>query len=233
MAFLTDSSSVNLPPDTIENCLPDISDMNRPIANSKDVVAPEVQTVESADGTMNTSRRPRLVRRVVPTPGTTKAHWEVAAVATNIPQMRSSKLVRRVTTAPVRKSFQINSPPHSPTSSKSIRIMMGATVGLPAASLFINRSLHHIATMQTVVITKAVNTLRFSSTCSSAACSLQSTSHCNTSSRATNPAVYFTICMWPFVLSPISSIYCVLSLRVFTAFRGSVDQGLVYPRRQT
>jgi hypothetical protein len=119
MALLTDSSSVNLPPDTIENCSPDVSDMNRPIANSKDVIALEVQAVESADGTMNASRRPRLVRRVAPTvrlftynmstssnhiqPGTTKTHWEVAAVATNIPQMRSSKLVRRVTTAPVRK----------------------------------------------------------------------------------------------------------------------------------
>ncbi|KAJ7318508.1 hypothetical protein DFH08DRAFT_971257 [Mycena albidolilacea] len=90
MALLTDSSSVNLPPDTIENFSPDVSDMNRPIANSKDVIALEVQAVESVDGTMNASRHPRLVRRVAPTPGTTRTHWEVT---TNIPQMRSSKLV--------------------------------------------------------------------------------------------------------------------------------------------
>ncbi|KAJ7318498.1 hypothetical protein DFH08DRAFT_819776 [Mycena albidolilacea] len=82
MALLTDSSSVNLPPDTIENFSPDVSDMNRPIANSKDVIALEVQAVESVDGTMNASRHPRLVRRVAPT------------------------------------SFEIDSPPHSPTSSK-------------------------------------------------------------------------------------------------------------------
>ncbi|KAJ7834059.1 hypothetical protein B0H14DRAFT_3462324 [Mycena olivaceomarginata] len=68
MALLTDSSSVNLPPDTIEN-RSDVSNMNRPIANSKDVIAPKVKAVESADGTMNTSRRPRLVRRIAPRPG--------------------------------------------------------------------------------------------------------------------------------------------------------------------
>jgi hypothetical protein len=114
MALLTDSSSVNLPPDTIET-RSDVSNMNRPIANSKDVIAPKVKAVESADGTMNTSRRPCLVRRIAPTvrlficnmpassnhmqPGTTKKQWEVAT----IPQMRSCKLVRRVTATPVRK----------------------------------------------------------------------------------------------------------------------------------
>lgn len=37
----------------------------------------------------------------------------------------------------------------------AIRIMLGASVGLPAASMCINRRLYHIASVQTVAITQA------------------------------------------------------------------------------
>ncbi|KAJ7301764.1 hypothetical protein DFH08DRAFT_992213 [Mycena albidolilacea] len=143
MALLTDSSSVNLPPDTIEN-RSDVSDMNRPIANSKDVIAPKVKAVESADGTMNTSRRPRLVRRIAPTPGTTKKQWEVAT----IPQMRSCKLVRRVTATPVRKLLEIDSPPHSPASSKRNASLNSRVFDDPSAARLHTLSLTGIVSVE-------------------------------------------------------------------------------------
>ncbi|KAF7344703.1 Pheromone receptor [Mycena venus] len=63
----------------------------------------------------------------------------------------------------------------------SIRIMMGASVGLPAASLCINRRLYHIASVRAVVVTKAESL----SIRSSAVSSLQYISPCNMSCRAT------------------------------------------------
>ncbi|KAF5378596.1 hypothetical protein D9615_007165 [Tricholomella constricta] len=121
----------------------------------------------------------------------------------------------------------------------SIRIMLGASVGLPAASLCINRRLYHIASVQAVAISRAekrrailIDTLicvlfpvifvaiqyvvqghRFN---------IYEGIGCYPAIFNTLPS-YFLSGMWPILIGLISAIYCVLSLRSF--FRRRVEFG--------
>ncbi|KAJ7711550.1 pheromone A receptor-domain-containing protein [Mycena metata] len=124
----------------------------------------------------------------------------------------------------------------------SIRIMMGASVGLPAASLCINRRLYHIATVQAVVVTKAEK--RRAVLIDSLICGLFPAVYialqyivqghrfnifedigCYPDIYNTLPA-YFISSMWPVVIGLISAVYCVLSLRAFSARRAAFAQFL-------
>ncbi|KAJ7034233.1 fungal pheromone STE3G-protein-coupled receptor [Mycena alexandri] len=124
----------------------------------------------------------------------------------------------------------------------SIRIMMGASVGLPAASLCINRRLYHIATVRAVVITKAEK--RRAVLIDSLICGLFPAIYialqyivqghrfnifedigCYPDIYNALPA-YFISSMWPVVIGLISAVYCVLSLRAFSARRAAFAQFL-------
>ncbi|KAF9468420.1 fungal pheromone STE3G-protein-coupled receptor [Collybia nuda] len=124
----------------------------------------------------------------------------------------------------------------------SIRIMMGASVGLPAASLCINRRLYYISSSQAVSITPA-DKLRAILT-DSLICvvfplvyvALQYVVQGHRFNIFENigcyPALYNTLLtyflsiMWPIVIGLISAIYCVLSLRSFARRRVEFGQFL-------
>ncbi|KJA26520.1 hypothetical protein HYPSUDRAFT_36232 [Hypholoma sublateritium FD-334 SS-4] len=122
----------------------------------------------------------------------------------------------------------------------SIRIMLGASVGLPASSLCINRRLYHIASVQTVTISSVEK--RRAVIVDSLICvvfplafiALQYVVQghrfnifedigCYPAIYNTLPA-YFLSSMWPIVIGLISSVYCVLSLRAFAARRLQFSQ---------
>ncbi|KAJ7790722.1 fungal pheromone STE3G-protein-coupled receptor, partial [Mycena leptocephala] len=122
----------------------------------------------------------------------------------------------------------------------SIRIMMGASVGLPAASLCINRRLYHIASVRAVVITKAEKARAV--LIDSLICGLFPAVYialqyivqghrfnifedigCYPDLYNTLPT-YFISSMWPLVIGLVSGVYCVLSLRAFAARRAAFAQ---------
>ncbi|KAJ7732209.1 pheromone A receptor-domain-containing protein [Mycena maculata] len=124
----------------------------------------------------------------------------------------------------------------------SIRIMMGASVGLPAASLCINRRLYHIASVRCVVITKAEK--RRAVLIDSLICGLFPAIYvalqyivqghrfnifedigCYPDLYNSLPT-YFISSMWPVVIGLVSAVYCVLSLRAFSARRAAFAQFL-------
>ncbi|KAJ7791998.1 hypothetical protein B0H14DRAFT_3565668 [Mycena olivaceomarginata] len=88
-----------------------LSNVNRNTANCESIAG-----VENGDENIF-SRRRRLVRRAPPV----KPKMDLL-----IPRVRSSKLIRRVTTSPIRKMLNAHSPPASPTSSKRKRTDDGA-----------------------------------------------------------------------------------------------------------
>ncbi|KAJ7436171.1 pheromone A receptor-domain-containing protein [Mycena galericulata] len=124
----------------------------------------------------------------------------------------------------------------------SIRIMMGASVGLPAASLCINRRLYHIASVRTVTITKAEK--RRAVLIDSLICGLFPAVYvalqyivqghrfnifedigCYPDLYNSLPT-YFISSMWPLIIGLVSAVYCVLSLRAFSARRAAFAQFL-------
>nr|AGG68705.1 putative pheromone receptor [Flammulina velutipes]QPK40832.1 putative pheromone receptor [Flammulina velutipes] len=124
----------------------------------------------------------------------------------------------------------------------SIRIFMGASVGIPAASLCINRRLYHIASVQNVSITtkdkrRAIlyDTLicivfpmifipmqyivqghRFN---------IYEDIGCYPALYNTLPT-YFIYLMWPIILGLISAVYCVMTLRAFIRRRADFHRFL-------
>ncbi|KAH9911223.1 fungal pheromone STE3G-protein-coupled receptor [Fomitopsis serialis] len=113
----------------------------------------------------------------------------------------------------------------------STRIIIGASVGIPAASLCINRRLYLIARMGATTVTKAekrrailVDTLicvLFPIICMAFAFIVQGHRFNIYEEIGCYPdiyntiAAYFLVNWWPVVLGLISACYCVLSLRSF------------------
>ncbi|KDR78096.1 hypothetical protein GALMADRAFT_245099 [Galerina marginata CBS 339.88] len=124
----------------------------------------------------------------------------------------------------------------------SIRIMMAASVGIPAASLCINRRLYYIASTQATSITAAEK--RRAILIDSIICVLFPLIYVATQYIVQGhrfnifedigcyPALYNTLLtffvssMWPLVLGLISAVYCVLSLRAFARRRAEFSQFL-------
>ncbi|KAF5342932.1 hypothetical protein D9758_014955 [Tetrapyrgos nigripes] len=122
----------------------------------------------------------------------------------------------------------------------SSRIMLGATVGVPAASLCINRRLYKIATVQAVSITPAEK--RRAVLIDSLICllfplifiALQYVVEGHRFNIYEDigcyPVVYntllayFTTNMWPLIIGLISATYCVLCLRAFARRRLEFSQ---------
>ncbi|KAJ7611055.1 fungal pheromone STE3G-protein-coupled receptor, partial [Mycena polygramma] len=122
----------------------------------------------------------------------------------------------------------------------SIRIMMGASVGLPAASLCINRRLYHIASVRAVVVTHAEK--RRAVLIDSLICGLfpllyialqyivQGHRYDLLQDIGCFPALYNTLptyfisSMWPLLIGLASAYYCVRSLRAFAAHRAAFAQ---------
>ncbi|KAH9943675.1 pheromone A receptor-domain-containing protein, partial [Amylocystis lapponica] len=106
----------------------------------------------------------------------------------------------------------------------STRIIIGASVGLPAASLCINRRLYNIARVQTVMVTAA----------EVSACSYVVQGHRFNiyEDIGCYPAIYntllayFLVNWWPIVLGLISAVYCILSLRAFALRRAQFKEFL-------
>lgn len=127
----------------------------------------------------------------------------------------------------------------------STRITIGASVGIPAASLCINRRLYDIARMQAVAMTRAekqrailVDTLIcvvFPIVCMALAYIVQGHRFNIFEVIGCYPAIYntvptyFLVYMWPVVVGLISAVYCVLSLRLLIArhaqFREFISSG--------
>ncbi|KAJ7661859.1 pheromone A receptor-domain-containing protein [Mycena rosella] len=124
----------------------------------------------------------------------------------------------------------------------SIRIMMGASVGLPAASLCINRRLYHIASVRDVVVTAAekrravlIDSLicgLFPAVYVAAQYIVQGHRFDIFEDIGCYPALfnslptYFISSMWPLIIGLVSGVYCTLSLRAFAARRASFAQFL-------
>ncbi|CAK5270658.1 unnamed protein product [Mycena citricolor] len=124
----------------------------------------------------------------------------------------------------------------------SIRIIMGASVGLPAASLCINRRLYNIAIVRSVVVTKAEKrrtVLIDSMICGVFPAVFVGAQYivqghrfnifedigCYPAIFNTLPA-YFISAMWPVIIGLVSAVYCVLSLRAFSQRRAAFNQFL-------
>ncbi|KAF8890814.1 putative fungal pheromoneG-protein-coupled receptor [Gymnopilus junonius] len=122
----------------------------------------------------------------------------------------------------------------------SIRIMMAASVGIPASSLCINRRLYHIASLQAASITPAEASRllkRRSILIDSLICLLfpllyvalqyvvQGHRFNIFEDIGCYPALYNTLLtffissMWPLALGLISAVYCVMTLRLFARRR--------------
>ncbi|CCM02274.1 uncharacterized protein FIBRA_04359 [Fibroporia radiculosa] len=124
----------------------------------------------------------------------------------------------------------------------STRIIIGASVGIPAASLCINRRLYLIARVQAVSITTAekkraifidsIFCVLFPIICMVLAYVVQGHRYNIYEEIGCYPAIYNTIAAyflvnwWPVVLGLISAVYCVLSLKAFTARRAQFKQFL-------
>lgn len=122
----------------------------------------------------------------------------------------------------------------------SIRIMLGASVGLPAASLCINRRLYHIASVRSVAITHAekrrgilVDTLicvLFPIIFIALQYVVQGHRFDIFEDIGCYPVIYNTLIayflstMWPIVIGLISATYCVLSLRSFARRRAEFGE---------
>ncbi|KAK0183632.1 fungal pheromone STE3G-protein-coupled receptor [Armillaria mellea] len=117
----------------------------------------------------------------------------------------------------------------------SIRIMLGSSVGLPAASLCINRRLFHIATSQVVVVTqkeKRRAVLIDTFICVLFPLVFIAMQYIVQGHRFNifegigcypalynTPLMYVISAMWPIIIGLISSVYCVLTLRAFSRRR--------------
>ncbi|KAH7881711.1 pheromone A receptor-domain-containing protein [Phlebopus sp. FC_14] len=124
----------------------------------------------------------------------------------------------------------------------SIRIMLGASVGIPAASLCINRRLYHIAKCHAVVITRAekrravlIDTLicvLFPAVFIALQYVVQGHRFDIYEDVGCYPFIYNTIVAfflsdsWPIVIGLISAVYCGLSLRAFYRRRAQFNKFL-------
>ncbi|GLB44318.1 putative pheromone [Lyophyllum shimeji] len=124
----------------------------------------------------------------------------------------------------------------------STRIMLGASVGLPAASLCINKRLYHIASVQSVGVSRAekrrailIDTLicvLFPVIFIAVQYVVQGHRFDIFEGIGCYPVVYNTpisyplSAMWPIVIGLISATYCVLSLRSFARRRVEFGQFL-------
>ncbi|KAF8870067.1 fungal pheromone STE3G-protein-coupled receptor [Gymnopilus junonius] len=124
----------------------------------------------------------------------------------------------------------------------SIRIMMAASVGIPASSLCINRRLYRIASIHSAPVTQAEK--RRSVLIDSLICLLfpvvfvalqyivQGHRFNIFEDAGCFPALYNTLptffisSMWPLILGLISAVYCVLTLRLFARRRAEFTQFL-------
>ncbi|KIJ93455.1 hypothetical protein K443DRAFT_684535 [Laccaria amethystina LaAM-08-1] len=124
----------------------------------------------------------------------------------------------------------------------SIRIMMGASVGIPASSLCINRRLYKIASVQSATITVAEK--RRAVVIDSIICLLfpllyialqyvvQGHRFNIFEDIGCYPALYNTLLtyfissMWPILIGLVSAVYCFLSLRSFARRRAEFSQFL-------
>ncbi|KAI6007105.1 pheromone A receptor-domain-containing protein [Pisolithus albus] len=124
----------------------------------------------------------------------------------------------------------------------SIRIMLGSSVGIPAASLCINRRLYKIAKVQAVMVTRAekrravlIDTL----ICVLFPIIFIALQYVNQGHRfdiyedvGCYPFIYNTIVaflltdIWPIIVGLISAVYCGLSLRAFYQRRAQFSQFL-------
>ncbi|KAI0946027.1 hypothetical protein AcV7_010116 [Taiwanofungus camphoratus] len=124
----------------------------------------------------------------------------------------------------------------------STRIIIGASVGIPAASLCINRRLYLIARLHAISVTRAekrrailVDSLicvLFPIICMVLAYVVQGHRFNIYEEIGCYPAIYntllayFLVNWWPIVLGVISAVYCVLSLRAFALRRAQFNQFL-------
>ncbi|KAK0432034.1 pheromone A receptor-domain-containing protein [Armillaria borealis] len=124
----------------------------------------------------------------------------------------------------------------------SIRIMIGASVGIPASSLCINRRLYHIANVRAVSITRAekrrailIDTLicvLFPVLFIALQYVVQGHRFNIYEDVGCYPALYNTALayvlnsMWPVILGLISATYCILTLRAFNRRRVEFSQFL-------
>ncbi|KAJ7585827.1 pheromone receptor Rcb2 B44 [Mycena floridula] len=124
----------------------------------------------------------------------------------------------------------------------SIRIMMGASVGLPAASLCINRRLYQIACVQTVSVTRKeklhavlIDTglcVVFPMVFVAAQYIVQGHRFNIYEDFGCYPALYNTIPMyfissiWPIIIGLVSACYCVLSLLSLSRRRAAFSEFL-------
>ncbi|KAH9911222.1 pheromone A receptor-domain-containing protein [Fomitopsis serialis] len=115
----------------------------------------------------------------------------------------------------------------------SIRITIGASVGIPAASMCINRRLYKIARVHAVAVTRAekrrailIDSLicvLFPLICIALAYVVQGHRFDVFEVLGCYPAIYNTIpayplvYMWPVAIGMVSAVYCVLSLRALFA----------------
>nr|AHL45283.1 pheromone receptor STE3.3.1 [Pleurotus eryngii var. eryngii] len=123
-----------------------------------------------------------------------------------------------------------------------IRILMGASVGIPAASLCINRRLYHIASIQAVSVSRGekrrdvlIDTLIcvvFPMVYIALRYIVQGHRFDILEDLGCQPALYNTIVMyfvssmWPLVIGAVSAVYCGLSLRSFIRRRVQFNQFL-------
>ncbi|KAJ7231512.1 pheromone A receptor-domain-containing protein [Mycena rebaudengoi] len=124
----------------------------------------------------------------------------------------------------------------------SIRIIMAASVGIPASSLCINRRLYHIASVSAVTITRAEKfraVLIDSLICVLFPLIYVALQYIVQGHRfniyeqiGCYPALYnslpmyFISMMWPILIGAISAVYCILSLRCFARRRAEFNQFL-------
>ncbi|KAF4588480.1 a-factor receptor [Pleurotus pulmonarius] len=124
----------------------------------------------------------------------------------------------------------------------SIRILMGSSVGLPAASLCINRRLYHIANVQAVSISASekrrqilIDTMisvLFPMVYIALQYVVQGHRFDVLEDFGCKPALYNTLptyfisYMWPILIGLISAVYCFLSLRCFIRRRVQFNQFL-------
>lgn len=124
----------------------------------------------------------------------------------------------------------------------SIRIILGSSVGIPAASLCINRRLHKIAKLQAVTVTRAEKrraVLTDTLICVLFPIMFVALQYVNQGHRfdifedvGCYPFIYNTILaflltdIWPIIIGLISAVYCGLSLRAFYQRRSQFSQFL-------
>ncbi|KAK7680870.1 hypothetical protein QCA50_016180 [Cerrena zonata] len=124
----------------------------------------------------------------------------------------------------------------------STRITIGVSIGIPAASLCINRRLYKIARVSAVTISRAekrraviIDTLIcivFPCICMALAYIVQGHRYDIFEDLGCRPAIfntvpaYFLVSMWPIVIGSISAVYCILSLRALLARQAQFNQFL-------